>query len=33
MKPLILLILFAFAVWAENHCGFDIETILTLTLP
>ena len=30
MKPLIIL---AFAVWAENHCSFDIEQILTLTLP
>jgi len=33
MKPLILLAILAFAVWAENHCGFDIETILILTLP
>jgi len=33
MKALILLAIFTFAVWAENHCGFDIETILILTLP
>ena len=33
MKPLILLAIFAFAVWAENHCSFDIEQILKLTLP
>ncbi len=33
MKPLILILLFAFAVWAENYLSFDIETILTLTLP
>ena len=33
MKLLILLAIFAFAVWAENHCSFDIEQILTLTLP
>jgi hypothetical protein len=33
MKPLIAFAILAFAVWAENHCSFDIETILTLTLP
>ena len=33
MKFTILLAIFAFAVWAENHCGFDIEQILKLTLP
>ena len=33
MKLLILTTILAFAVWAENHCGFDIEQILTLTLP
>jgi hypothetical protein len=33
MKFTILLAIFAFAVWAENHCSFDIEQILTLTLP
>ena len=33
MKPLILLILFAAAVWLENNLSFDIEQILTLTLP
>ena len=33
MKPLILLAIFAFAVWAENYCSFDIEQILKLTLP
>ena len=33
MKPLILLILFAFAVWLENNCSFNIEPILKLTLP
>jgi len=33
MKFTILLAIITFAVWAENHCGFNIETILTLTLP
>jgi hypothetical protein len=33
MKPILAFAIIAFAVWAENHCGFDIETILTLTLP
>jgi hypothetical protein len=33
MKFTILLAIFAFSVWAENHCSFDIEQILTLTLP
>jgi hypothetical protein len=33
MKPLLILAILAFAVWAENHCSFDIEQILTLTLP
>jgi hypothetical protein len=33
MKPILTFAIIAFAVWAENHCSFDIETILTLTLP
>jgi hypothetical protein len=33
MKFTILLAIFAFAVWLENHFGFDIEQILILTLP
>ncbi len=33
MKPILILAILAFAVWAENYCGFDIETILILTLP
>jgi hypothetical protein len=33
MKPILAFAIIAFAVWAENHCGFDIETILILTLP
>jgi len=33
MKLLILTTILAAVVWAENHCSFDIETILTLTLP
>ena len=33
MKPFILFTILAFAVWLENHCSFDIEQILILTLP
>ena len=33
MKPILAFAIITFAVWAENHCGFNIETILTLTLP
>ncbi len=33
MKPILAFAIIAFAVWAENHCSFDIEQILTLTLP
>ena len=33
MKPLILLAILAFAVWAENYCSFDIEQILIFALP
>jgi hypothetical protein len=33
MKFTILLAIFAFAVWAENYCSFDIEQILIIALP
>jgi hypothetical protein len=33
MKFAILLAIFTFAVWLENHFGFDIDQILKLTLP
>ena len=33
MKALIILSILTFAVWAENHCSFDIEQILKLTIP
>jgi hypothetical protein len=33
MKLLILTTILAAVVWAENHCSFDIEQILPLTLP
>ena len=33
MKFTILLAIFAFAVWLENHCSFDIEQILIFALP
>jgi hypothetical protein len=33
MKAILAFAIFAFAVWAENYCSFDIESILTLTLP
>jgi hypothetical protein len=33
MKPILAFAIIAFAVWAENYCGFDIEQILKLTIP
>jgi hypothetical protein len=33
MKFALLLAIFAFAVWAENYCSFDIEQILIFALP